>query len=67
MKKFSIKTVNQLRASFWASFPEFKSDYRKTYRQNDYCADIRTAWVNYTDSMQKDGQISQALCDRAIL
>lgn len=63
----NIKTVTQLRASFWESHPDFKQFYRKTWTQNQYCADIRMAWVFYVDMMMKDGHITSQLANRAIL
>lgn len=35
--------------------------------QNDYPADIRMAWCDFVDSMQRDGNISMALAERATL
>lgn len=62
-----MKTVTQVRQSFWQSFPEFKTEYRKTYRQNQYNATIRTTFVDYVDSLQKDGVISEKLSNRVTL
>jgi len=62
-----MTTITQLRESFWECFPEFASQYRKTWRQNQYNATIRTAWVEYVDSMHKEGQISDNLARRATL
>lgn len=62
-----MKTVTELRNAFWATHEEFKSEYRKSKRQNDYNATIRAAWVDYVDSMAKDGQITRDLANRAIL
>jgi len=71
MKQFTnenrIKTVTQLRASFWDAHPDLKQFYRKTWKQNRYHCDIRVSWVMYVDSMQKDGLISSQLANRATL
>jgi len=62
-----MKTINQVRASFWASFPQFANDYRKTYRQNQYKTDIRCAFVDYVDSLHRDGTITDSLAHRVTL
>lgn len=60
-------TLNQLRASFWDAYPCFADHYRKTWRQNQYNATIRTCWVDYVDSMARDGQITESMASRATL
>jgi hypothetical protein len=62
-----MKTQAQVRAAFWEQHPEFKSEYRKTYRQNQYNATIRTAFVNWVDHLMKDGIISESLSNRVTL
>lgn len=64
-----IKTIKQLRESFWlyVADDEMRKEYRKRKTQNDYSTDIRVAWVDYVDSMQKSGYITRKLADRAIL
>jgi hypothetical protein len=62
-----MKTISEIRRSFWSSFPEFKSEYRKTYRQNQYNATIRTAFVEYVDSLRRDNLISESLANRVTL
>ena len=63
----SMKTITQVRLAFWDSFPEFKESYRITYRQNRYNATIRTAFVDYVDSLQKSGVITEKLAYRVTL
>ena len=62
-----IKTLTELREYFWALHPEFADKYRKTYRQNQYSCDIRTAWVFFVDHMERDQQINEKLAQRATL
>lgn len=62
-----MKTVNEIRSAFWDAHPEFKSEFRKTYRQNQYNATIRTAFVDYIDSLHKNGQIKEVLANRITL
>ena len=56
-----MKTQAQVRDSFWDSYPEFQQEKRSRKRQNDYRADIRMAWVDYIDSLRKDGRITEKL------
>ena len=62
-----MKTITEVRKAFWEAHPEFKSHYRKTYRQNDYNTTIRCHFVYYAYSLQKEGQITEALANRATL
>lgn len=62
-----MKTVSQVRAAFWDNFPQFKSQYRKTYKQNQYNTDIRCAFVDFVDYLQKDNQITEKLANRVTL
>jgi hypothetical protein len=62
-----MKTISEIRASFWASYPEFKKEYRTKKRQNDYKTDIRCAFVDYIDNLQRNGDISEKLAHRATL
>lgn len=48
-----MKTFKEVRAAFWAAHPQFKSEYRKTYSQNDYRTDIRVCFVDYVDQLRK--------------
>ena len=62
-----METITQVRQGFWGEHPQFAKDYRKTYRQNQYNVDIRCAFVNYVDNLQKSGIISDKLADRVTL
>ena len=64
---YAMTTQKQVRESFWASFPEFIDQYRAYKRQNDYNATIRSSFVSYVDSLQRDGQISDKLANRVTL
>lgn len=66
----NITTQNQLRAAFWEAHPDLKQ--ARTVRgrilpQNSQPATTRSAWCEYVDHMQKAGEISAALADRATL
>lgn len=54
-----MKTQKEVRKLFWESFPEFKPEYRTRKRQNDYRTDIRCAFVNFVDDLQRNGDITQ--------
>jgi len=63
-----MKTQKQVRQSFWDSNPFWKAnEYKARKRQNQYHTDIRCAFVDYVDYLQKDGIISQALAQRITL
>jgi hypothetical protein len=62
-----MKTITEVRKAFWAYYPEFKPEYRKTYRQNDYNATIRTTFVDYVDHLRKGNVISEKLANRVTL
>ena len=62
-----MKTITEIRAAFWQAHPEFKSDYRSRKRQKDYSTDIRCCFVDWLDSIRKDGLISDRLADKATL
>jgi len=63
-----MKTVSEIRRSFWNIFPDFKKvHYKKTKRQNQYNATIRIAFVTYVDCLAKDGIISESLAQKATL
>jgi hypothetical protein len=62
-----MKTITQIRQSFWEVHPEFKSEYRKTWRQNQYKTDIRCAFVDFVDYLKRNNSITEKLGSRATL
>jgi len=62
-----MKTITQIRESFWASHSHFKDEYRKTWRQNQYNATIRLSFVYFVESLVMGGVISESLANRATL
>ena len=67
-------TQAQIRAAFWATFPELPRRMVKAapglYRratQNEYPTDTRVTFVDFIDGLHRDGQISDALAQRATL
>lgn len=62
-----MKTFKEIRLSFWESNPQFKSEYKKTYKQNQYRTDIRVSFCDYIDHLQKDDIISESVANRITL
>lgn len=64
METYTITTQRELRRAFWADHPNVK---RKPGDQNKQVADTRMAWCDYVEAMRANGQISEALANRATL
>lgn len=64
-----ITTQRDLRRLFWREHPNL--DRRKITNYSGtgemYRTDTRCAWVDFVDSLHRDGQISDALAQRATL
>ncbi len=52
-------TKKQIREMFWNEHPQFKNDYRKTYKQNDYTTDIRVSFTDFTWNLYQNGIITE--------
>lgn len=63
--KPNITTQKELRAEFWVQHPLWKR--RGRTKQSDYHADVRFAWCSFVDYMQRTGEISEQLAQRATL
>ena len=68
-KKYPITNQRDLRAAFWEDNPTLDRKKIKSYSGNDtmYVTDTRCAFVDWIDMMCRDGQISDALAQRATL
>lgn len=65
MKKM---TFAEIRSNFWESLPEELRKERRTRKtQNDYCTDIRCAFVEYVDVLLKNGEITEKQADNITL
>ena len=66
-----LTSQKQIRESFWAAHPKLEEIARKrgtfSKGQNSQNCDTRCAFVDFVDSLQKSGQISEKLADRACL
>jgi hypothetical protein len=64
-------TQKQVRAEFWAAYPHLAEQAREagilSKPQNFHCATVRCTFVDFVDSLHRDGQISDALADRVTL
>lgn len=67
---YRITTQKQLREEFWSTFPELVCRTNRggnPLPQNDQPADTRMAFVDWIDHLQKSGEISEQLAQRATL
>lgn len=66
-----MTTQKQIRAAFWAAHPEHEAHARKwgikTAPQNRHNATTRTAFVDFVDYLNRSGEISDELAQRATL
>lgn len=71
MNRYRYTTQPQLRAAFWAAHPSFDHQAReagiRSARQNQHCATLRFAWVDFVDALARNGEISAALAARVTL
>ena len=63
--KYRITNQKEMRQEFWRSFPELNR--KKIGAQKHYVCDTRCVWVDWIDLLQKNGDISDVLADRATL
>ena len=54
----------QVRAAFWEANPDVA---RNPCRQNNQPTDTRCAFVDFVDSLARNGDISESLADRVTL
>ena len=61
----------QIRAAFWGAYPHLAEQAREagilTKPQNFHCATVRCAFVDFVDSLHRNGSISDALAERVTL
>ena len=61
----------QIRAAFWNAHPDFEFQAREagifSKSQNYHCATVRCAFVEFVDSLARNGEISEELAFRATL
>ena len=61
---YRITNQKQLREEFWETFPELE---RRKGSQNDQPTDTRVTFVDWIDSLSRNGDISPKLAEQATL
>jgi len=60
-----LTTQSQIRVAFWNDLDAIgapaPTQRKPGKRQNDYPADVRMAFVDYVDMLERSGEISEAL------
>jgi hypothetical protein len=71
LKGQTMTNQTQIRAAFWATYPHLAEQAREagilSKPQNFHCATVRCTFVDFVDSLHRDGRISDALADRVTL
>jgi hypothetical protein len=66
-----ITNQKQIRAAFWVAHPELDATARarrtRSKPQNHHNATTRCAFVDFVDTLNRSGQISDALAQRVTL
>lgn len=64
-----LTTQKQIRAAFWQAFPDLPRRKIPDYsgKGTMYPTDTRCAFVDFVDSLCRNGEISAQLADRATL
>ena len=64
-----MTTQRQIRQSFWDTYPDLPRRKVKDFTGNGwmYLADTRCAFVDYVDSLVRNGTISKSLAQRVTL
>ncbi len=65
---YTYTTQKQVRAAFWHEYCDiYQQPMPRKLSNGDYPADARCAFVDYVDSLQRGGQISESLAARVTL
>lgn len=65
-----ITNQKQLRRLFWQENPQLAHLHKRTVKNGDhrdYPTDVRVSFVDWLDSLHRDGQVSDQLAHRATL
>lgn len=66
-----MTSQKQVRDAFWQAHPDFDFQARqagiRSKRQNEHCATVRCAFVDFVGMLARNGQISEALAARVTL
>jgi hypothetical protein len=65
----ALTTQRELRRAFWLAHPNLPRRRIRNYAGTGtmYPTDTRVAWVDWLDAMQRMGEVSQELANRATL
>lgn len=70
MSKYRITTQKQLREQFWSTFPEVECHVNRRGNplpQHSQTTDTRVTFVDWIDQLERSGDISRELAERATL
>lgn len=62
-----MKTIQDIRDSFWTRHPQFQDEFRTKKRQKDYREEICSAFDAHVESLSRSGIITERLAGRATL
>jgi hypothetical protein len=63
MAKKPIKNLSkyEIKQLFWETYPQFLPFKTNGKPQNKYPCDVRVAWVDFIDSLHRDGSITDQM------
>jgi hypothetical protein len=64
---YAYANQTAIRDAFWEGHPQFAPLRRSRKRQNDYPADVRMAFIDFVDSLEKSGDLKEGLASRVTL
>jgi hypothetical protein len=68
---YTYTSQRQVRDAFWDAYPDFDFQARqagiRSKRQNEHCATVRCTFVDFVDTLERNGDISEALANRVTL
>lgn len=67
MSRPDLIRIVEVRRAFWRENPELWRHYRAGRRQNAYPADVRVAFVEWVDALERAGRITEGLASRVTL
>jgi hypothetical protein len=59
--------ISEVRTNFFSEFPQFKNEYKRGKKHNDYTTDCRCTFNDYCDSLHKSLMISNSVVQRITL
>jgi len=64
---YDFDSFEEVREAFWDENSEFADEFVEGKTQNEYRTDIRVAFVDWVDSLSRDGRISEGLASEVTL